>query len=72
MAGYTALVTGSNRGIGLGLVEQLAIKPEVDMVFASARHPDAPALLALAEKLKGKIIPIKLELGEAGATVRPL
>jgi norsolorinic acid ketoreductase len=69
MAGYTALITGSNRGIGLGLVEKLAIRPEVDIVFATARHPDAPTLLALAEKFEGKIIPIKLELDEAGAAV---
>ena len=72
MSGYTALVTGSNRGIGLGLVEHLAARPEVDIVFAAARNHEAPALVALVEKFKNKIIPIHLELDEASAAVNPL
>jgi NAD(P)-dependent dehydrogenase (short-subunit alcohol dehydrogenase family) len=69
MSAYTALVTGSNRGIGLGLVGQLANSPKVSIVFAAARHPDTPALTALVEKFGKKIIPIKLELEEASAAV---
>ena len=72
MSGYTVLVTGSNRGIGLGLVEHLAVRPQVDIVFAAARHHEAPALVALVEKFKNKIIPIHLELDEASAAVYPL
>jgi len=70
MAGYTALVTGSNRGIGLGLVEHLANDAKVDIVFAAARHPEqAAGLIALKEKFGKKIIPIKMDLDEASAAV---
>jgi len=70
MPGYTALVTGSNRGIGLGVVEHLAADPSVDIVFAAARQPEqASALNALVEKFGKKIMPIKLELDEANAAV---
>lgn len=70
MPGYTALVTGSNRGIGLGLVEHLANDANVDLVFAAARHPDnAPALSALVKRFDKKIVPIKMELDEASTAV---
>jgi len=70
MPGYTALVTGSNRGIGLGVVEHLAADPSVDIVFAAARQPEqASALNALVQKFGKKIMPIKLELDEANAAV---
>ena len=60
--GYTALVTGANRGIGLGLVEQLATKPEVEIVFAATRNPNASALTKLGEQFSGKIYPIAMEV----------
>jgi NAD(P)-dependent dehydrogenase (short-subunit alcohol dehydrogenase family) len=70
MSGYTALVTGSNRGIGLGQVEYLAANAGVDIVFAAVRHPEqATALHALVQKFGKKIIPVKLELDEASAAV---
>ena len=70
MSGYSALVTGSNRGIGLGLVEKLAARPDVNIVFAAARHPEsATALNALAQKYNNKIVPIQMELEENSATV---
>jgi NAD(P)-dependent dehydrogenase (short-subunit alcohol dehydrogenase family) len=69
MSGITILVTGSNRGIGLGLVERLLVNPAVDIVFAAARHADSPTLLELVEKFGKKIVPIKMELDEKGAAV---
>ena len=60
--GLTALVTGANRGIGLGLVEQLAAKPEVEIVFAASRKSDSPALAQLNEKYNGKVHPVELEV----------
>ncbi|KAJ7635060.1 hypothetical protein FB45DRAFT_977893 [Roridomyces roridus] len=43
------LVTGSNRGIGLGLVAALVTRANVT-VFAGARNPGAPSLTELAAK----------------------
>ena len=60
--GYTALVTGANRGIGLGLVEELASKPDVEIVFAATRNPNAVALAKLNEKYSGKVHPVALEV----------
>jgi NAD(P)-dependent dehydrogenase (short-subunit alcohol dehydrogenase family) len=70
MTNYSVLVTGANRGIGLGLVERLVANPAVGVVFAAARHPDAPALKALEEKFGKKIHPVSLEVSdEASAAV---
>ena len=70
MVGYAVLVTGSNRGIGLGLVERLAAEASVDIVFAAAGEPErAHALNALVEKFGNKIVPIKMELNEESAAV---
>lgn len=69
--GYTALITGANRGIGLGLVEQLASKPEVEIVFAATRNPNAPALAKLGEQFNGKIHPVAMEVvDEVSVAVR--
>jgi NAD(P)-dependent dehydrogenase (short-subunit alcohol dehydrogenase family) len=68
--GLTALVTGANRGIGLGLVEQLAAKPDVEIVFAASRKPDSPAFAKLNDKYNGKIYPVELEVvNEASVAV---
>lgn len=69
MSEYSAFVTGSNRGIGLGIVERLAARPDVSIVFAAARHPEASSLTALVDKFPNKIIPIKMELEENSAEV---
>lgn len=60
--GYTALVTGANRGIGLGLVKELASKSDVEIVFAATRNPNAPALVKLSEKYSGKVHPVEMEV----------
>jgi len=60
MAPVVYLVSGANRGIGLGLVTQLAIRDDV-LVFAGARNPSAASdLHALSEKHPGKIYIVKL------------
>ena len=69
MSGYSAFVTGSNRGIGLGLVEHLASNPDVGIVFAAARHPEDESLAGLTKKFNNKIVPIKFELEEKSAAV---
>ena len=60
--GYIALVTGANRGIGLGLVEELASKADVEIVFAATRNPNAAALAKLNEKYNGKVHPVAMEV----------
>src|SRR5579859_2777374 len=60
--GYTALVTGANRGIGLGIVEQLAANPDVEIVFAAARNPTASALTNLVQTYGAKVRSIALEI----------
>ncbi|KAI9248889.1 hypothetical protein BDA99DRAFT_445909 [Phascolomyces articulosus] len=37
--GFSVLVTGANRGIGLGLVRELASRSDVTKVFAGVRNP---------------------------------
>jgi NAD(P)-dependent dehydrogenase (short-subunit alcohol dehydrogenase family) len=66
------LVTGTNQGIGFGIVEQLAKRDDVDHVFATVRDPTGSSsseLQTLASSLP-KIHIIKLELSEASAAVR--
>ncbi|EIN06090.1 NAD(P)-binding protein [Punctularia strigosozonata HHB-11173 SS5] len=54
------LVSGSNRGIGLGIVALLAARPNT-VVFAGARNPSAATdLQALAAKHPGKLHIVKL------------
>ncbi|KZO92359.1 NAD(P)-binding protein [Calocera viscosa TUFC12733] len=61
MAGSTVyLVSGANRGIGLGLVTSLAARPNV-VVFAGARNPTfASDLNDLETKYPGKVHTVKL------------
>ncbi|KAJ7635093.1 hypothetical protein FB45DRAFT_480702 [Roridomyces roridus] len=55
------LVTGANRGIGLGLVTALAVRPNA-IIFAGARDPNAPSLKDLASK-HPNVHPVRLSLG---------
>ncbi|XP_014328424.2 uncharacterized protein LOC102231003 [Xiphophorus maculatus] len=62
------LVTGTNRGIGLELVKQLAEKtgPETQ-IYASCRDPEgtrAEALRNVANRFPGKITPIKFDTAD--------
>lgn len=57
-----ALVTGANRGIGLALVDQLAARDDIAIVFAATRNPEASSLADLREKYNGKIYPIEMEV----------
>jgi len=60
MAPTVYLVSGANRGIGLGLVTSLATRPDV-VVFAGARNPAAANdLKALETKYPGKVHTVKL------------
>ncbi|KAF7326027.1 NAD(P)-binding protein [Mycena kentingensis (nom. inval.)] len=54
------LVTGANRGIGFGLVKELATRPNA-IVFAGARNPGAEALVKLSAAHKN-VHPVKLTL----------
>lgn len=62
------LVTGSNRGIGLELVERLAERTGADAhIYAGCREPEdsrAEALRALATQHPGKITIIKLDMSD--------
>ncbi|KZO92344.1 NAD(P)-binding protein [Calocera viscosa TUFC12733] len=54
------LVSGANRGIGLGLVTYIAARPDV-IVFAGCRNPAAATdLEALVAKYPGKVHIVKL------------
>ncbi|GAA5844275.1 hypothetical protein JCM9279_001751 [Rhodotorula babjevae] len=56
----TYFVSGANRGIGFGLVQQLAKRDNV-LVFAGARDPTkATALNSLADET-GRVVVVKLE-----------
>ncbi|EKG12752.1 Short-chain dehydrogenase/reductase SDR [Macrophomina phaseolina MS6] len=61
MASY--FVTGSSRGLGLGLVSLLAARPdsEVSKVFASARS-ETPALQKLSAESGGRVEFVQLEV----------
>jgi len=60
MSPTVCLVSGANRGIGLGLVTHLAARPDV-VVFAGARNPASAAdLKALESKYPGKVHTVKL------------
>jgi NAD(P)-dependent dehydrogenase (short-subunit alcohol dehydrogenase family) len=57
--GTVALVTGANRGIGRSYVEAL-IERGAAKVYAGARDPSK--LADLAERHKGKVVPLKLDI----------
>ncbi|KZO92371.1 NAD(P)-binding protein [Calocera viscosa TUFC12733] len=64
MAPIVYLVSGANRGIGLGLVTSLVLRPDV-VVFAGARNPAAASdLKALQNQYPGKLHIVKLTSAE--------
>ncbi len=60
--GKTALVTGSNRGIGRAIVEAL-IERGASKVYATAR--DKSSLAELAQKYGERIVPVALDVTDA-------
>lgn len=64
-AGFTALVQGSSRGIGLGLVEILLENDRVARVVACARSPaTSPGLMALGESYGDRLQTCSLDITE--------
>jgi NAD(P)-dependent dehydrogenase (short-subunit alcohol dehydrogenase family) len=58
------LITGSNRGIGLGLAQEYARRPDT-LVFATCRNPDAAYdLHTLAAQHPGRVQIIALDAGD--------
>ncbi|KAH9887931.1 NAD-P-binding protein [Cubamyces lactineus] len=70
MSQYTWLVTGTNRGIGFGIVRQLIASP-VNMVLATCRNPSqATALAQLAESAEGRLHIIQLDVNNDASVGR--
>ena len=67
----SVLVTGTNQGIGFGIVEQLSKRHNVDHIFATVRNPDSDSVADLKKlaAASGKIHIIKLEINEESAAV---
>jgi len=64
MSFVSALVTGANRGIGLGFVRQLlALSPPLKNIIATCRTPDsADQLNQLASAASGQVHVVPLEV----------
>ena len=63
MSPPTYLVTGANRGLGLGFTIRLLANERDARVVATARNPDTAAELhALAEANQGRLAVVKLDL----------
>jgi len=63
MSSYVVLITGSNRGIGLGLVQKYALRPN-HVVIATVRDPTSASSKALSSVPTGvgsKIIVVKID-----------
>jgi NAD(P)-dependent dehydrogenase (short-subunit alcohol dehydrogenase family) len=68
MTGRTVLVTGANRGIGLGCVEALVARDDVSVVLLAARQlSDAKAAAAA---FGSKVRPVQLDLSSVETRVR--
>ncbi|KAI0330780.1 NAD-P-binding protein [Cubamyces sp. BRFM 1775] len=69
MSQYTWLITGTNRGIGFGIVKQLIESP-TNVVLATCRNPSqATALAHLAESAGGRLHIVQLDISD-DASVR--
>lgn len=65
------LVTGTNQGIGLAIVEELAKRSDVDHIFASVRDPNSAASVDVKglEASSPKVHVVQLQLDEKSAAV---
>jgi len=65
------MVTGTNQGIGFGLVRELSRRSDVDQIFATAQDPSSAACadLLTLQTASPKLHIIKLELTEESAAV---
>jgi len=67
----TILITGSNQGIGLGIVEQVSKRSDVRHIFATVRDPESAACADLKRMASSSsnIHIIQLTLDEQSAAV---
>ena len=64
LSGATALVTGSNRGIGRAISERLAREP-LDLLLCGMRSPES--FESLGETVAREVRPVRLDLGSRAA-----
>jgi NAD(P)-dependent dehydrogenase (short-subunit alcohol dehydrogenase family) len=67
----SVLVTGTNQGIGLGLIRQLAKRSDIHHIFATVRDPESSGTADL-KRLASRdpaIHIVKLELNESSIAV---
>jgi len=60
--GPVVLITGANRGIGLGLVQQLLKFPEVKIIFAGCRDPEKATELKALQKSHPAVKPLRIDV----------
>lgn len=65
----TYLITGSSRGLGLALVEQLASLPasQASTIFATARSNTSAALQKLTEGSSGRVVFVQLDTTDSAS-----
>lgn len=65
--GANALILGASRGIGLGFIQQLLLRPNIARIFAASRHPqDAPELMALVQQYPQRLSTVALDVTDEG------
>ncbi|WP_299492530.1 SDR family NAD(P)-dependent oxidoreductase [Acaryochloris sp. IP29b_bin.137] len=67
MSEFNALVVGASQGIGLGFVQHLLQRPQIQMIYATYRSPDsATGLLALAAQYPERVSCIVVDITQEG------
>jgi NAD(P)-dependent dehydrogenase (short-subunit alcohol dehydrogenase family) len=64
IAGSTALVTGSNRGLGREIVKGV-LERGAEKVYATARDPES--INDLVTEYEGRVVPLAIDLTDAGS-----
>jgi len=62
--GYTALVQGASRGIGLEIVQQLLADEDCAKVIATARQVDGEGLTALSQQAGERLLRIPMDISD--------